>query len=437
MRSPRLTRLAVVCAALSLGGSIPSPARAAAPADEAMQLLWELNRARSGPPAWALEHGLDGVPGGDGLPTTLERVRPKPPLAASSVLFASAQAKAQEFVDHDYFGPQSPVTGWPNHLVREVFGYPLPRILFLDPCDPCVFEDDGDEVESLATSLGPEGGASATAIGALSGLLVDAGTLRHRIHLLGIGGNPSYRTPRFMGEAGIGHAQETENGITTHYWVVHTGLRTPAVVFLTGVAFHDANANDLYDAGEGLAAVTVSASALSTTTDPAGGWSIPVTDGSYDVACSGAGFAGTARAEGVVVTDENREIDCRSGVAQARVDFVPEPSARFAGVAVAAVLAALARLGRTHAARRPARLHSGGCPSSRCWRGSATSRATSGTPSSATTRPFSSGTGSPRWRTQAASAKRARGTGARRAAGRRGPSSCARRAGSSPPARST
>lgn len=326
--------------------------RALDPDGDEMQFLWEVNRARSDPPGWALEHGLQNVTGGDGLPTRLQRVLAKPPLALSPLLFDSAQAKAQEFIDGDYFAHESPVTGWPNNLVRNVFGYPLPVFLFIDPCDPCVLDDFGNQVESLATSFGPDGGDFATAVGAVTGLIVDEGTIRHRIHLLGIRTDPTLRTARFMIEAGAGHAQELETGGTTHYWAFHTGVRSPAVSFLTGVAFADANGNALYDPGEGLGGVTVNASALSTTTNGAGGWAIQAPDGSHDVTCSGGGFTGTASAADVAVDGENREVDCLSGIAQASIDFVPEPAAPLLGVAAGAVLVALARRRRPGGSRR-------------------------------------------------------------------------------------
>jgi hypothetical protein len=284
-------------------------------------------------------------------------------VAGQIVRRSSAQAKAQEFIDHDYFDHQSPVTGSPNQLVVGIFGYPLAGntgFFFGPNCAPCSYGSSGNTgVESLASSFGPDGGLFATSRDAVWGLFGEicdtlgtpgsCGTISHRNHLLGAA---ALTAP--MIEAGAGHVIEFETGSMTHYWVLHTGFPAGNVAsmpqFLTGVVYADADGDEGFDAGEGLGGVTVQANGLSTTSNAAGDWSLPVQNGSYEVRCSGGAFAGVAPAAGVVVADANREVDCRSGIAQPTVDFVPEPAQ--GGATTAALAALLALLRRRRGATR-------------------------------------------------------------------------------------
>jgi hypothetical protein len=332
--------------------TLAAVARAGDPDGTEMEFLWQVNRARSDPGAWGHENGLG---------TLLDAIAPQPPLAWNATLANSAQAKAQEFIDHDYFAHQSPVTGSPNQLIVGLFGYPLAGntgFYFGPGCSPCVYGNSGNTgVESLATSFGPDGGLFASPIDAAWGLLGEicdvagtpnsCGTNSHRNHLLGAA---ALTAP--MIEAGTGHTVLVESAASTiHYWVFHTGFPVGSAAampqLLTGVVYADADQDSAYDAGEGLAGVTVEAGALSTTSNAAGGWSISVANGSYEVSCSGAGFQGTAHAADVVIADANRSVDCLSGEAAARVDFAPEADGSLGGIASTLALAALARRRRS------------------------------------------------------------------------------------------
>lgn len=335
---------------------VPHAAAADPPDGVEQEFLWQVNRARSDPAAWGHENGLG---------TLLDAIAPKQPLAWNATLVDSAQAKAQEFIDHGYFGHDSPVTGSPNALIVNVFDYPLAGntgFYFGPGCDfGCSYSGFGNTaLESLASSFGPDGGIFTTPVDAVWGLLGEicdvagtpgsCGTASHRNHLLA-----NATTPAPMIESGAGYTvrvQDTPGGpITTHFWVFHTGFPAGSAAampqLLTGVAYVDGDSDGRYDAGEGLGGVTVQANALSTTTNSAGGWSMLVDNGSYDVTCSGGAFAGTATALDVVVADANREVDCRSGVAQATVDFAPEPTSFAACGAALAALALIARRTRS------------------------------------------------------------------------------------------
>jgi len=49
------------------------------PTPQELHFLYEVNRARHDPPAWAAEYGLGSQIGGDGMPVTLIGVEPRPP----------------------------------------------------------------------------------------------------------------------------------------------------------------------------------------------------------------------------------------------------------------------------------------------------------------------------------------------------------------------
>lgn len=351
MRQSSLWPLALLLVATCLAAA----ARAEDPDGTEMEFLWQVNRARSDPGAWAQANGLGAL---------LDAFAPKPPLAWNATLANSARAKAQEFVDLGYFAHQSPVTGTPNALIAVVYGYPLSGgsstgyFYFGPGCDfGCSYAPNvgNSAVESLASSFAVDGGLTNTPIGAVRGLLGEictadgtpntCGTDGHRRHLLA-----AATLPAPMIESGAGHTVEVEGTLTTHYWVFHTGFpaSSPATMpqFLTGVVYADADLDGHYDAGEGIGGVTVQANALVATTNDAGGWSLPVANGSYDVVCSGGTFAGTATAGGVGVADANRQVDCVSGEPHAIVDFAPEPAS------LASCTAALGTLGLMARSRR-------------------------------------------------------------------------------------
>jgi hypothetical protein len=107
--------------------AIVATARAADPTAQELHFLYELNRVRHDPAAWAAGYNLGAETGGDGQPATLTNVAPRPPLAWNPQLTDSARFKAQEIAANDYSGHQStigPDFYWPNELTR-VFGYPL------------------------------------------------------------------------------------------------------------------------------------------------------------------------------------------------------------------------------------------------------------------------------------------------------------------------
>lgn len=330
---------ALLAGAALVAGGLAEGALAADPTDQEQLFVYEVNRARNDPPAWATEVGIDTLTGGDGELADLEGVTPMPPLAINGDLVASSRFHATEMADNNYFAHQSAVTGdWPNKMARDA-GYPLWSTL----------ADDANNIESISCGFGEGLSDQTQALNAVKLLIVDEGvpSLGHRIHLLGQG--DFYST--FV-EAGAGFGQNL-SADCRNYWAFHTGLKDTVETFLTGVVYDDANGNDLYDAGEGLAGVTVDVDGTPTTTNAAGGWALAVADGSHTVAASGGGFAGSTQVS-VPVSGANREVDFVSGMEGAFVDFmpVPEPASWLGQLAGLGTLGALAR--RRRAARRRA-----------------------------------------------------------------------------------
>jgi hypothetical protein len=314
--------------------------------EQELHFLYELNRARSDPPGWAAEQGLGSRTGGDGQPTTLVGIEPRPPLAMNEILVDSSGFKAEEMAAEDYFSHQSQVAPdlfWPNELVRDVFGYPLPAQVPAPGGGFFLFDDDFNSLESIACGYGPGTQNLTLAIHALTLLIVDANvpSLGHRTHLLATNEFNSIFT-----EAGAGYGNDNAASCR-NYWAFHTGVTDPAGQFLTGVAFDDGDGDDLFDPGEGLAGVTVDVGGAQTSTNDAGGWSLPVADGTHAVSCQGGGFTGTGSAP-VPVSGANRQVDCVSGFDGLYVDFVAvwEPPLSLGATLAVLVVALLARRGR-------------------------------------------------------------------------------------------
>ena len=122
---------------------------------------------------------------------------------------------------------------------------------------------------------------------------------RHRNHLMGQGWYATHR------EIGVGARLETRT------WTVLTATTGSGDLFLTGVAYVDADGNGRMDLGEGLAGVTVSAGTKVTTTNAGGGWTLTVAPGRYLVTASGGPF-GEEATVAVRVDQYNVEVDFAS-----------------------------------------------------------------------------------------------------------------------------
>jgi len=267
------------------------------PAADEQLLIYELNRARNNPQRYASENGLGSL---------LDGIAPSPPLALNTRLVQSSGGHAEEMAANDYFGHQSAVTlKWPNRMARDA-GYVL----------PAAWPDDQNYIESIAAGY-------SSVLTALRGLLEDALTSPpgHRYQLLATG--PQGALWLAHREVGTGHGYDASSTYD-NYYAIHTAYVNSSDLFLTGVVYDDLNTNSRYDLNEGLGGVLVSLGATSTTTNSAGGWSIPITNGSYTLTVSGGSFVGTATAN-VTVAGSNIEADFISGSTAGEVGFGNQP----------------------------------------------------------------------------------------------------------------
>jgi serralysin len=258
---------APLAAAFTDGGPAPwSP--------EEQQFVYELNRARWDPSA-VLEAA--GLPSGT--------VWPAPPLAVNDSLAGAGGYRSDEMADYDYFAHQSPITGfWPNAVARQ-FGYALPAF----------WPDEANSIESIH-----RGNPS------ISGVLASfVGSTGHRNHLMGQGWYATHR------EIGVGARLDART------WTVLTATTGSSDLFLTGVAYIDADGNGRMDLGEGLAGVTISAGTKATTSNAGGGWALMVAPGRYLVTATGGPF-GAEAAVAVRVGRYNVEVDFASLAAETR-----------------------------------------------------------------------------------------------------------------------
>src|SRR5262249_39401096 len=214
--------------------------------------LERLNDARANPAAYGATLGLD-----------LSTATPAQPLAFSPLLIQAARQHAQDMNNRGFF----------SHTTPEGVG-PAQRIA-----------NTGLAVTSWGESLivGP---AYPAPEDALRGLVIDAGVpdLGHRRHVLGLDG--AFRKDNLIG---VGVVQNA-GGSQVNYYAADTGADGRA--YVTGVVYRDLDGNGRYDAGEGLGGVTLAVNGITVgTTYQTGGYSLPLSPGTYTVTASGGGLS--------------------------------------------------------------------------------------------------------------------------------------------------
>lgn len=250
--------------------------------------IYMLNRARHDPQAYEDEVN----PAVD-----LSEIDARPPLAVNALLADSSQYHSDQMTTHDFASHENPVTGeFPNE-VAEKFGYDLPDF----------YGTETNNIESIAAGTNFDRPALP-----LQGLIESDD---HRRQLLAeIQFFADHR------EIGVGYSSAPDT-VFTNYWTVHTAYEEPGDLFLTGVIIDDVDDDGRYDPGEGLGGVDIQTeSGASTTTGDAGGWSLPVSDGTYELTVSGGGFSGEAT-QSVEVAGSNVAVDFISGRPTGVVNF--------------------------------------------------------------------------------------------------------------------
>jgi hypothetical protein len=239
--------------------------------DEEQFVIELINRARANPAAEATRLGIDL---NEGLPAGTLSASPKPPLAPHPSLIDAAAGHSQDMIDRNFFDHRNPDGDGPGERIADA-GYLAARAW----------------AENIAFHVG--------AAEAHDALFRSAG---HRLNML----RNTYR------EVGIGVRERNDWGVNmTEAFAYRTG---PA--FLTGVAFSDqVVADSFFTAGEGLAGVTITATArtsgasYTTNTGPTGGYSLPVPGDTYDLTAAGGELTKPIAITGIGLGTANVKID--------------------------------------------------------------------------------------------------------------------------------
>lgn len=246
--------------------------------------LERLNDARANPAAYGASIGLD-----------LSTAAPAAPLAFSPQLIQAARNHAWDMNSRNYFSHVTPEGTSTSQRIRNA----------------------GANVVSWGESL-IAGGQYAAPEDALRGLIVDAGVsdLGHRRHLLAMDG--SFRKDNMVG---VGVVQNA-GGSLGNYYAVDTGGSADGRAFVTGVVFRDQNGNGKYDAGEGLGGVSILVNGtVVTTTYQTGGYSVPLSAGTYTITATGGDLPGSV-SQAVSIGSANVRVNITPRAIDKNEDFV-------------------------------------------------------------------------------------------------------------------
>jgi Ca2+-binding RTX toxin-like protein len=263
------------------------------PSDLEQYMVELINRARANPVAEASRFAIDL---NEGLPAGTLSSDARPPLAPNPYLTDAARKHAQWLIDNQVFQHEGPGGNSPGTRMTNA-GYS--------------FTGSWTWGENIAVT-------------ASSGMVVDTTERveRHHRNLFvdeGVAGRGHRKNI-------LGDFREIGSGFVTGAWQGYPNghlscqdfARSGSKFFLTGVAYNDAvNANNFYTPGEGLAGVTISArrtgdnQVFSTTTWTSGGYSLPLSPGTYSVSATGGSLGGTAEYGTVTISDRNVKRDVR------------------------------------------------------------------------------------------------------------------------------
>lgn len=241
-----------------------------------------VNRARANPEAEAMRLGI-GL--NDGITGTQITASAKQPLAHNLLLIDSARIHSQWMLDADIFSH----TGNNNSTATErmsAAGY--------------VFSGSWTSGENIAWGGTTGSNISLTnyAVSQHEGLFKSPG---HRVNIL----NANFR------ELGVGQKQGYFLSNGTNYlssMLTQNFARSGSSYYLTGVVYSDNNNNDFYDVGEGMSGVTISFNGKSYPVYATGAYTIPVSNGTYNLTITGDSL-GVAVYHTVQVNSANVKVD--------------------------------------------------------------------------------------------------------------------------------
>jgi cysteine-rich secretory family protein/hemolysin type calcium-binding protein/FG-GAP repeat protein len=252
------------------------------PATALEQMILELvNRARLDPAGEAARYGIDL---NEGVPAN-ETISPdsKQPLAMNETLLGVARAHSQDMIDRDYFAHNTPEGVTPfQRMTNAGYGY----------------RTAGENIAYQSTS------------GAITNqMTIDL----HKLLFVdsNIAGR-GHRTNLLLGayqEIGIGQVTGNYQGYNATMLTEDFGTRS-SQQFLTGVSYADTDHNNFYSIGEGRASMLVMTTGnQSTSTGPAGGYSLAVGPGVQTVTFSGGGLASPISVAVSITANTNAKVD--------------------------------------------------------------------------------------------------------------------------------
>jgi len=241
-----------------------------------------VNRARANPEAEATRLGI-GL--NDGITGTQITATAKQPLAHNLLLIDSARTHSQWMLDADIFSH----TGNNNSSATErmiAAGY--------------VFSGSWTSGENIAWrgTTGSSINLTTYAVSQHEGLFKSPG---HRVNIL----NGNFR------ELGVGQKQGyffTDGNNYLSSMLTQNFARSGSSYYLTGVVYSDTNNNDFYDVGEGMSGVTISFNGKSYPVYATGAYTIPVSNGTYNLTITGDSL-GTAVYHTLQVNSANEKVD--------------------------------------------------------------------------------------------------------------------------------
>lgn len=226
-----------------------------------------INRARFDPTAEATRYGIglnDGINGTQITPTR------KPPVTVNLLITDAARVHSQWMLDNDIFAHEGPNNNSPTDRMRAA-GY--------------TFTGSWTNGENIAWAgtTGSTINLTQYALVHHEGLFKSAG---HRVNIL----NKDFR------EIGVGQQQGyffTDGKNYLSSMLTEDFATSGNSYFLTGVVYADTNNNQFYDVGEGLDGITINTNGKAYPVYSTGAYSIPLTNGIYDVAITGSALPNT------------------------------------------------------------------------------------------------------------------------------------------------
>jgi uncharacterized protein YkwD len=232
------------------------------PSAQEVLVIELINRARFDPEAEATRYGIglnDGISG-----TQITNAR-KPPVTVNQLLTDAARVHSQWMLDNDIFAHEGANSNSPTDRMNTA-GYSFAGSW-----------SNGENIAWAGTTA-PTIDLTQYALGHHEGLFKSAG---HRKNIL----NADFR------EIGVGQKQGYFMLNNTNYlssMLTEDFAKSGNNYFLTGVVYADANNNQFYDVGEGLDGITITTNGKSYPVYSTGAYSIPLTNGIYDVVITGS-----------------------------------------------------------------------------------------------------------------------------------------------------